>query len=189
VVLCWTVEDSERQSIGAVIRTLREHQALSRQELVERTATDPVDRVGIEMLAKVEQGKKAPSAKTLRKIAIGLGIDPQELNSRALGWQEAAAVGATSTALKQLALGTGAGANFGSMVGLTLGAVASTTLLPGAGALVGAAALREMRQRGRWAALLEAKLAELVATGSESELQDAFATLERIRPSAETTPD
>src|SRR3954451_19994790 len=83
----WTMEDLQKQSVGAVIRTLREAQGLTRQDLVVRSSPEPSERVSLEMLAKVGRGKKAPSARTLRKLAAGLGLEPMDLSSRAAKWE------------------------------------------------------------------------------------------------------
>lgn len=62
--------------------------------------------VGVDMVAKVEQGAKAPSAKTLRGLATALGVEPIELSSRAATW---AVLSADKTApadmLRRVALG------------------------------------------------------------------------------------
>lgn len=94
------MDPSERKSLGEVIRALREASGLTRAELA--TASN----ISVEMLAKVEQGAKAPSAKTLRALAQSLGVDPLDLSGRAAAWEAVAgAPGSTSAALRRIALG------------------------------------------------------------------------------------
>ncbi|MDF2093613.1 helix-turn-helix transcriptional regulator [Knoellia sp. 3-2P3] len=98
------MEASERKTLGDVIRSLREASGMTRPELAKTAG------VGVDMVAKVEQGAKAPSAKTLRGLATALGVEPIELSSRAATW---AALSADKTApadaLRRVALGATAG--------------------------------------------------------------------------------
>ncbi|MDB5478883.1 MAG: family transcriptional regulator, partial [Alphaproteobacteria bacterium] len=112
------MEEGQRESLGAVVKTLREAQGLSREELVVRTHDDPEQRISLEMLAKVEQGRRAPSAKTLRKLAHALGLEPTTLVSSAALWEAGSADGTHVAALRSHVLGN---ASVGASLG-TLGA-------------------------------------------------------------------
>src|SRR5688572_8869752 len=72
--------------IGEVVRALREAQGWSRSELARATSarSHPVSEV---MIAKVEQGARTPSPKRLASLAITLGVEPQELATRANAWE------------------------------------------------------------------------------------------------------
>lgn len=70
----------ERKSLGQVIRALRELDGLSRDELAARSG------LGSDMIAKVEQGAKSPSASALNRIASTLGVSAVELSNRGLTW-------------------------------------------------------------------------------------------------------
>jgi transcriptional regulator with XRE-family HTH domain len=175
------MDDAERQSIGAVVRTLRSAQGLSRQELVERTADKAEDRVSLEMLAKVEQGRKAPSARTLRKLANGLGVEPQDLAGRAAEWEAALAAGASSAVLRAVTLASGrAGmrAAAASPIGALLSGGAVVGSAVGAGAYLWG---RERAERSVLAAQLEARLKQIVESGSEIELARAHEALDAVQ--------
>ncbi len=171
------VTNGGRHGLGAAIRALREAAGLTRQQLVDRMA----EPVSVEMLAKVEQGRKTPSARTLERVARALEIDPVDLTARAEAWEAGEAAGMPPLALRQAT---------------TIG-VASGVIAGGLGAaafpLVGAAAvgfsLREMRERGRWAALLEAKLSDLVAHGTPEQLERVLASLESLDGEVSTGSD
>ncbi|WP_407343360.1 helix-turn-helix domain-containing protein [Pengzhenrongella phosphoraccumulans] len=133
------MDEDQKRSLGAVVRTLREARGLTRQDLVERTAADPSDRVSLEMLAKVEQGKKAPSARTLRKLAIALGMEPTDLAGRAAWWEVNELDGASAALLR---LGVTQGVRLGVSQRRALGVLAGFRVSGGAsGAIGGAAAL------------------------------------------------
>jgi transcriptional regulator with XRE-family HTH domain len=175
------MDDAERRSIGAVVRTLRSAQGLSRQELVERTADEEEDRVSLEMLAKIEQGRKAPSARTLRKLAKGLGVEPQDLAGHAAEWEAALAAGASSAVLRAVTLassrpGTRAAAAF------RLGALLPSGALVGSAVGAGAFLLgRERAERAELAAQLEARLKQIVESGSELDLARAHEALDAVQ--------
>lgn len=140
------MDDERRESIGSTIRTLREARGLTRQELAAAA------EISVQMLAKVEQGRKAPSAATLARLAKSLGIEPPDLAQRASAWQALAATGASPAALR-------AGTISGSL-GLGVGAAVGAALMPAAGvAAVGAFAVhRELRNRRVIEALLRSNL-------------------------------
>lgn len=159
---------------------MRSAQGLSRQDLVERTSDKAEDRVSLEMLAKIEQGRKAPSARTLRKLAKGLGVEPQELAGQAAEWEAGVAVGASSAVLKAVTIatsrpGTRAATAFslGTWLpsgGLVSGAVAGTYLLS-----------REKAERAELAAQLEARLRQIIESGTDSDLARAREALDSVQ--------
>lgn len=146
------MDDERRQSIGATIRTLREAQGQTRQELAGAA------KISLEMLAKIEQGRKAPSAATLAALASGLGLEAPDLAHRANTWQALASAG---TSLAALRAGTIAG---------TLGVgVGSALVSPFGLTAVGAYAVhRESRKRRELEELLRSNLNLL----SDDDLQD-----------------
>ena len=95
------MEEAQRRSIGAVVKVLREAAGLSRPELARRTAEAPALRLGQEMLAKVEQGRKAPSPATVAKLAHALGIATTDLVRCAARWESGAAMGVREAVLRQ----------------------------------------------------------------------------------------
>ncbi|HVU72958.1 MAG TPA: helix-turn-helix transcriptional regulator [Mycobacteriales bacterium] len=95
-----SVHEAQRRSIGSVVKVLRQAAGLSRAELALRTADGAAQRVGLEMLAKVEQGRKAPSPATAAKLARALGISPNDLARSAARWESGAAVGVQDAALR-----------------------------------------------------------------------------------------
>lgn len=146
------MDEERRVSIGATVRTLREAQGQSRQDLA-RTA-----KISVEMLAKLEQGRKAPSAATLAALASGLGLEAPDLAHRANAWQAFAALG---TSLAGLRAGTIAG---------TLAVGVGASVMPIAAGTVGAyaAVKHEARKRLLLEQLLQTSLEQL----SEADLQD-----------------
>jgi transcriptional regulator with XRE-family HTH domain len=179
------MDEAERQSIGAVVRTLRSALGLSRQELVERTADKAEDRVSLEMLAKIEQGRKAPSARTLRKLANGLGLEPQDLAGRAAEWEAVRAAGASSAVLRAVTLASGRSgtrAAATSPVGALLSGGALVGSAVGAGAYLWG---RERAERSVLAAQLEARLKQIVESGSELELARAHEALDAAQADGE----
>jgi len=179
------MDDGQRQSIGAVIRTMREAMGQTRQELAEASSPEPSERVSVEMIAKVEQGRKAPSAKTLRKLAAGLGVEPLELSSSAARWEAAAAAGAQVATLRAALTAGSLGARAVAPLGLAAGISVAPVALPLA-AVAGSLALREGRERAQWARLLEARLAELLDRGSSEDIQHALDTLDKVLPDPST---
>lgn len=160
---------------------------MSRQDLIERTADEPEDRVGLEMLAKVEQGRKAPSARTLAKLARALGLEPTELAARAAHWEAGAGAGATTGALRATVLtpwGSVKAANSVSSMagGAVLGSVASlVTPFPlVVGGAIGAMYGRERARKRELVAALEQRLQDLLENGSEEQLAHLAETLEDI---------
>jgi transcriptional regulator with XRE-family HTH domain len=179
------MDDGQRQSIGAVIRTMREAMGLTRQELAEASSPQPDERVSVEMIAKVEQGRKAPSAKTLRKLAAGLGVEPLELSSSAARWEAAAASGAGLGALRA-ALAAGSLGYRTARVFAPFGAAAGIAVAPVA-AVAGGLALHEVRrERAELRRQFEARLTELLERGSPEDIQHALATLDKVLPEALT---
>lgn len=120
----------ERKALGQVIRALRELEGLSREELAEGAALGP------DMIAKIEQGAKAPSGAALKRISSALGVTSVELTSRSLSWMSLQdgpdASGATLRAIAtgiplMRAVGGKAGGLVGG-VGLVLGTAAAATV-------------------------------------------------------------
>lgn len=179
------MDEGQRKSIGAVVRTMREAMGLTRQELADATSAHPTERVSVEMIAKVEQGKKAPSAKTLRKLAAGLGIEPLTLSKSAARWEAAAAAGEGLWDLRAALIGGSLGARAAvaplGVAGLGIGPVT----WPLAAVATGLA-LREGRERDRLARRLEARLAELLEQASQEEIEHALAALDAVLPEAPT---
>ena len=134
------MDEEQRRSLGAVVRTLREASGLTRQDLVDRTAESPTDRVSLEMLAKVEQGRKAPSARTMRKLAIALGMEPTELAQAAAWWELSESNGAAASLLR---LGITRGSVPGSASARRLGAIGLVAPLVGAAAIGGMALTKD----------------------------------------------
>jgi transcriptional regulator with XRE-family HTH domain len=95
------VDEGQRRSVGRVVKVLREAAGLSRDDLAARTAESPSQRLGREMLAKVEQGRKAPSPVSVAKIARALGVPTAELARSAARWESGAAMGVHDAALRQ----------------------------------------------------------------------------------------
>lgn len=174
------MEDLRRVSIGSTVRTLRETLALSRQELSERSADDPRARVTVEMIAKVEQGKRAPSGMTLRKLALALGLQPEELSTQATIWETGAASGFSDTQLRAnatrmlISRGGGKSAALG-LAGALLagpgGAVAGVAFA----ALTSASVRKHDDEAIRHA--LRIRLDELLATGTPEQLHEIAETL------------
>src|SRR4051794_24814283 len=90
----------QRQSLGAVLRTLREAEGLSRKELSTRS------EVGPEMVAKIEQGVKYLSSPALRRLAEALGMEPSVVLERANAWQLGLQSGERPALLRNVALGS-----------------------------------------------------------------------------------
>lgn len=182
------MDEGQRRSLGAVIRTLREAGGLSRQELVERTSPNPSERVSLEMLAKVEQGKKAPSASTLRKLAAALGLEPTDLASTAAWWEHKEFEGAAASLLRlgvtqALAVGRQLQGGAGRPLFAGAGGMAAALPIIGAGAAGAVAAAlgfsavnREFKDRESLAAWLRQQAA-LVTEGSEQDVEEVTQAL------------
>lgn len=98
---------TERKALGQVIRTLRELDDLSRDELAEKS------KLGPDMIAKIEQGVKSPSASALNRIAAALGISAVDLSTRGLAWATAKDSPEASTALlRAIAAGSAVATSF-----------------------------------------------------------------------------
>jgi len=152
------MDDERRQSIGATIRTLREARGQTRQDLASAA------KISLEMLAKVEQGRKAPSAATLAALAAGLGLEAPDLAHRADAWQALASVGASLAALR-------AGTIAGTLgVGGAAAGLGPALLNPVGLAAVGGAYVvhRESRNRRHLEKFLASNLNRL----SDDDLQD-----------------
>jgi transcriptional regulator with XRE-family HTH domain len=142
------MDDRRRASIGATVRTLRESQGKSRQELAG------LANISLEMLAKIEQGRKAPSAATLAALASSLGIEAPDLAHRASAWEAFASAGASAATLRA---GTIAGT-----LGIRGGPIAPNLAAPvGLAAAVGVAIHHESRKRRKLEALLHSSLQQL----------------------------
>jgi hypothetical protein len=131
--------------------------------------------MSLEMLAKVEQGKKAPSASNLRKLATALGMEPTDLASRAAWWELNELEGASGSLLR---LGVTQWLAGGARLphrgrGGALGAAAVAVPLIGTGvvgAVAGAAVAKEFANRRALAAWLR-KQANLVTEGSAHDVE------------------
>lgn len=95
------MDEGQRRSLGAVIKVLREAAGLSRADLALRTSDAPAERIGLEMLAKVEQGRKAPSPASVAKLARALGIATTDLARSAARWESGANLGVKDASLRQ----------------------------------------------------------------------------------------
>lgn len=136
----------ERKALGDVIRALRQLEGLSREELGERA------ELGVDMIAKVEQGAKAPSASALKRLAAALGLDPIELSNRGLVWATMKDSPEASTALLRTVATAGMKA-FPAMSRAKGGTPASVAAAAAAAALVGGAAgykyMRDQNQKSK----------------------------------------
>ena len=95
------MDEGQRRSLGAVVKVLREAAGLSRSDLARRTSETPGERIGLEMLAKVEQGRKAPSPASVAKLARALGIATTDLSRSAARWESGASLGVKEASLRQ----------------------------------------------------------------------------------------
>ena len=170
-------QETERKALGQVIRALRELAGLSRQELAEGAD------LGVDMIAKVEQGAKAPSAAALKRIASALGCDPIELSNRGLLWAEMEGSPEASVALLRH-IATGASVA-GPVVRRALGL--RSTSAPGLQVLAAVAAgtsaagyafAREKRTRNEIEKDLRRRLQELLTEASTEDLVKLEAALE-----------
>ncbi len=59
--------------IGDKLRETRKRALLTQQELAERSG------VGVTTIIRIERNQVEPHARTIRKLADALGIDPKEL--------------------------------------------------------------------------------------------------------------
>lgn len=147
--------------LGEIVRTLREAKGWTRAQLAAKTAamSHPVGEV---MIAKIEQGARAPSTKTLTSLAAAFGVPPEELAARATAWELAKASLAPKAALGAIAMGQGVGAVAGatSAGALGAGALAGLGMALGpisAAGLIGARAVsaRNSLRRQQLVGLLE----------------------------------
>ncbi len=65
--------DRQTGEIGARVRAVREGRALTQQEVAERSGLGP------EQISRIENGRRRPRAKTLRKLAEALGVAVEKL--------------------------------------------------------------------------------------------------------------
>ena len=61
------------QKVGENIRKFRKQKGLTQEKLAEESRIDP------KSIIQIENGKRNPTLKTLRRIAIALEIKPPEL--------------------------------------------------------------------------------------------------------------
>lgn len=153
---------TERKALGQVIRALRELEGLSRDELGDRA------KLGVDMIAKVEQGAKAPSANALNRLAAALGLDPIDLSNRGLLWAALRDSPEASTALLR-SVATGASAALPAFrVAKSVGPAAAVSVVGVAGA-AGLAFLSEKKSRRQIEEALRERLEELLAQASTQE--------------------
>jgi transcriptional regulator with XRE-family HTH domain len=62
--------------VGKRLRDLREHEALTQQELADRAG------LTINAISRIEQGKASARLTTVRKLANALGVHPSELTGK-----------------------------------------------------------------------------------------------------------
>jgi transcriptional regulator with XRE-family HTH domain len=122
---------AERKGLGQVIRALRELEGMSRDDLAERS------KLGVDMIAKVEQGAKSPSAGALNRIAEALGVDPVELSNRGLAWAKMLDSPDASNALLR-AISTSSGVAYSALRAGRVAVPRGAAALP-AGLAIGAA--------------------------------------------------
>lgn len=180
---------AERKGLGQVIRALRELEGMSRDDLAARSD------LGVDMIAKVEQGAKSPSAAALNRIAQALGVDAVELSNRGLAWASLLDSPQASTALLR-AVSTTPGVAYSVLRGgrAAIPAVARGAVLP-AGLAIGAAgaaglayfADKKMRKDAEDALrkLLEQRLKDAATPEDLAQLAEA---LESPHPETESTP-
>jgi transcriptional regulator with XRE-family HTH domain len=72
-----------REGIGAAIREMRDEGNLSRPQLAALTASEAERALSVEMIVKVEGGLKAPSERTLDRLAAALGVETSVITTRA----------------------------------------------------------------------------------------------------------
>ena len=59
--------------IGDKLREARKRALLTQQELADKSS------VGVTTIVRIERNQVEPHARTIRKLAAGLGVDPKEL--------------------------------------------------------------------------------------------------------------
>lgn len=152
---------TERKGLGQVIRTLRELNEMSRANLAEEAD------LGVDMIAKVEQGVKSPSARTLKRLAMALGVDAVELSQRGVEWALLLGTAAESSgALRGIA--TGVGVRAGSAAAGVIGTLGLTA---------GAFALNRLDRRQTEMALRHMLEQRLVEAQSDEELENIVSAL------------
>ncbi len=67
--------DRQIGEIGARVRAVREGRALTQQEVAERSGLGP------EQISRIENGRRRPRAKTLRRLAEALGVAVEYLTT------------------------------------------------------------------------------------------------------------
>jgi transcriptional regulator with XRE-family HTH domain len=67
------------RAVGEAIRSIREQQGLSQEELAHRSGVHRTYVGGI------ERGERNPTVESLKKIADGLGVEPEDILARADG--------------------------------------------------------------------------------------------------------
>lgn len=65
------------RAVGEAIRLIREQKGLSQEELAHRSG---IHRTYV---GGVERGERNPTVESLKKIADGLGVEPEEILARA----------------------------------------------------------------------------------------------------------
>ncbi len=65
--------DGQTGEIGARVRAVREGRALTQAEVAEKSGLGP------EQISRIENGRRRPRAKTLRKLAEALGVAVEKL--------------------------------------------------------------------------------------------------------------
>lgn len=170
------MDPKERKTLGEVIRALREANGLSRPDLAKGAG------LSVDMIAKVEQGAKAPSATKLASIAGALGVLPRDLSSRAAMWATIAATpNANPSALTRIALGD-TGNIAASLAPLALGPTGVALSLFFGGQL----AISEVRDRARIERALRLVEERLAKAKTAEELEEIA---ERLSAASSDAPE
>ena len=162
---------TERKALGQVIRALRELDGLSRDQLAHKAL------LGVDMVSKIEQGRKTPSAAALNRLAAALGLGAIDLSNRALLWAALRESPQASAGLLRL-VATGSSS-------VSPAAILARSVTPvAAGAAMGAAAaglsyFADKRSRGEIEdALRELLERRLEQASTEQDLADLAIALE-----------
>jgi transcriptional regulator with XRE-family HTH domain len=67
------IQIMEVMKIGAQVKRVRERALLTQEELANRAG------IGLTTLNRIENNRAEPHFRTIRKLAIALGVDPAEL--------------------------------------------------------------------------------------------------------------
>lgn len=87
--------DADRTAaMGAAVRTLREANGMTRDDLHAKTD------ISVQMIAKIEQGHKNPSPNSLQRLAGALGMTALDLSRRAASWEVGVEQGLTEAELR-----------------------------------------------------------------------------------------